>query len=121
MAPMTTPVLTTQLVPGPVPVVRVAGELDLSTAGRLCRAIQTAVNGAHRAKVMLDLTELAFCDSTGLRALIGAVREVEVAGGKAALAVTPGGALDRLLELTGVKEFARVAETPTEALRRLGA
>jgi anti-anti-sigma factor len=70
---------------------------------------------------MIDLTELEFCDSTGLRALVGAVREVEVGGGKAALAVKPGSALDRLLELTGLSEFTRIADTPTEALRRLGA
>src|SRR3954454_16466320 len=104
MAPTSTQVLTTEIVPGPVPVVRAVGELDLSTAGRLCRAIQSAASGAHRAKVMIDLTELHFCDSTGLRALIGALREVEVGCGRAALAVTPGSALDRLLELTGLKE-----------------
>ena len=121
MAPTTTQVLTMEIVPGPVPVVRAIGELDLSTAGRLCRAIHAAAGGAHRVRVMIDLTELEFCDSTGLRALIGAVREVEVGGGKAALAVTPGGVLDRLLELTGLREFTRIADTPSDALRRLGA
>src|SRR3954451_6771440 len=121
MAPTRTQVLTTEVVPGPVPVVRAAGELDLSTAGRLCRSIQAAASGAHRTRVMIDLTELEFCDSTGLRALIGAVREIEVSGGKAALAVTPGGALDRLLELTGLSEFMRIADTPNAALKRLGA
>ena len=49
------------------------------------------------------------------------MREVEVGGGKAALAVTPGGALDRLLELTGIGEFTRIADSPIEALKRLGA
>ena len=119
MAP-TTQVLTMEIVPGPVPVVRAIGELDLSTAARLCRAISAAASAAGRRRVMIDLTELEFCDSTGLRALISAVREVEVGGGKAALAVTPGGALDRLLEMTGLREFARIADSPTDALRRLG-
>ena len=105
-----------------MPVVRAVGELDLSTAGRLCRAIQgAAASAAGRPRLMLDLTELEFCDSTGLRALISAVREVEVGGGKAALAVTPGGPLDRLLELTGLREFTRIADSPTDALKRLGA
>src|SRR3954463_14628874 len=103
MAPTSTQVLTTEVVPGPVPVVRAVGELDLSTAGRLCRAIHgAAATAAGRPRVMIDLTELNFCDSTGLRALISAVREVEVCGGRAALAVTPGGALDRLLDMTGL-------------------
>lgn len=122
MAPTQTPVLTLEIVTGPVPVVRAVGELDLSTAGRLCRAIHGAAASSElRPRVMIDLTEIGFCDSTGLRALIGAVREVEIGGGKAALAVTPGGALDRLLELCGLQEFTRIAPTPTEALKRLGA
>src|SRR3954469_17138369 len=106
MAPTPTQALPTEIVPGPVPVVRPGGELDLSTAGRLCRAIQTAAGSAERRpRVMIDLTDLGFCDSTGLRALIGAVREVQVQGGNAALAVRPGSALDCLLDMTGLSEF----------------
>src|SRR5690349_3851751 len=122
MAPTQTQVLSLEIVSGPVPVVRAVGELDLSTAGRLCRAIHgAAATAVGRARVMIDLTDLEFCDSTGLRALVGAVREVEVGGGRAALAVTPGGALDRLFELTGMGEFTRIADSPVEALKRLGA
>jgi|tagenome__1003787_1003787.scaffolds.fasta_scaffold19594931_2 anti-sigma B factor antagonist len=100
------PTLTTEVVPGPNPVVRVAGELDLSTAARLCRAIDAAVAAAPpRPRVVIDLTALTFCDSTGLRALVGAVREVEIRGGRAALAVAPDSMLDRLLLLTGLDEF----------------
>jgi anti-anti-sigma factor len=122
MAPTQTQVLTIEVVPGSVPVVRAVGELDLSTAGRLCRAIQgAAAFAAGRPRLLIDLSELEFCDSTGLRALIGAVRAVEVGGGKAALAVTRGGPLDRLLELTGLREFIRIADSPTDALKRLGA
>jgi anti-sigma B factor antagonist len=121
MAPTPTQVLTMEIVPGPVPVVRVVGELDLSNAARLCRAIHAATSDSRRPRLMIDLTELEFCDSTGLRALIGAVRELEIGGGKAALAVTPGGSLDRLLQLTGLHEFTRIADSPTAALHRLGA
>jgi len=117
----TTATLTAEIVDGPVPVIQVHGELDLATAGRLCRTVQ-AVGAVRRgSRVMIDLTELAFCDSTGLRALMGAVREIEILGGKAALAVRPGSRLDRVLELTGLHEFLRVADSPQEALRRLGA
>jgi anti-anti-sigma factor len=116
-------VLTIEVVQDPVPIVRVAGELDLSTAAQLCRAIQTtATEAAPRApRVVVDLTALGFCDSTGLGALVRAVREIRVLGGKAVLAVTPGSTLDRLLDLSGLREFLRVAETPAAALRALGA
>jgi anti-sigma B factor antagonist len=116
-APSTSQLLAIETVDGPVPVVRASGELDLSTIGRLCRAIQDA--GSTRG-VMIDLSGLEFCDSTGLRALLSAVREVEVLGGKAAVAVTPGGPFDRLLQLTGLGEFLHTADSPEAALKRVG-
>ena len=119
-APTTAP-LTAEIIDGLVPVIRVRGELDLSTAGRLCRTVQAVAGARRRTRVLLDLSEVEFCDSTGLRALIGAVRELEIGGGKAALAVIPGGSLDRLLQLTGLHEFTRIADSPTAALQRLGA
>jgi anti-sigma B factor antagonist len=114
-APTTSHPLALETVDGPVPVLRVSGELDLSTAGRLCRAIQAVT--ARR--LLIDLSELQFCDSTGLRALMNAVREIEVRGGRAAIAVTPGGPLARLLHLTGLGEFLHTADSPEAALTRL--
>jgi anti-sigma B factor antagonist len=115
-APSTTPLIA-EIVDGPVPVIRVRGELDLSTAPRLCGTVERV---AGNRRVMIDLSGLEFCDSTGLRALVGATREIEINGGKAALVVPPGGLLARLLELSGLGEFLRVAPSPEAALRRLG-
>ncbi|MGW8358834.1 STAS domain-containing protein [Streptomyces wedmorensis] len=44
------------------------GELDLATAPLLDRAVTTALSG-HPHHLCLDLTGLAFCDTTGLHAL----------------------------------------------------
>ena len=115
-APSTSP-LTADVIDGPVPVIRVRGELDLSTAPNLCATVERV---AGNGRVMIDLSELSFCDSTGLRALVGATREIEINGGRAALAVPPGGALARILELSGLGEFLRVAPSPEVALQRLG-
>jgi anti-sigma B factor antagonist len=110
--------LTVAITEGPVPVVRVRGELDLSTAPELCGRVERA---AGNRRVMIDLSGVEFCDSTGLRALVGATREIEINGGKAALVVPPEGSLARVLELSGLGEFLRVAPTAEVALRRLGA
>ncbi len=120
-APTTPHPLTIEIVDGPVPVLRVRGELDLSTAGRLARTVQAVGGVRRRSRVVIDLTELEFCDSTGLRALMSAVREIEVMGGKAAIAVDPDGPFDRLLQLTGLSEFLRCADSAEAALKRLGA
>jgi anti-sigma B factor antagonist len=93
------PTLTTEIGPGPV--VRAAGELDLSTAARLCHVIASV----DARRVTIDLTELTFCDSTGLRALVGAVREIEIRGGRASVLVAADGMLERLLDMTGLGEF----------------
>jgi anti-sigma B factor antagonist len=115
------PLLSTEVVDAAVPVVRVSGELDISTVAQLCRAIAATATGAavKPPRLVVDLTALEFCDSTGLRALIGAVKEVGVLGGKAVLAVTPAGTLDHLLNLSGLREFLRVADSVDAAVARL--
>ncbi|MFC8010826.1 STAS domain-containing protein [Streptomyces cinereoruber] len=47
---------------------RLAGELDLATVPLLEAAAATAMS-THPRRLDLDLTDLTFCDTTGLRAL----------------------------------------------------
>jgi anti-sigma B factor antagonist len=108
MAPADLPLLTTEIVSGPVPVVRVQGELDLATAPQLTDSLRTAASPAP-ARIVIDLERLKFCDSTGLRALIMAVREIEGRGGEATLLVAPDGQLERLLDLLGMRDVVRIA------------
>ncbi len=51
--------------------IRVSGELDLVTAPQMSAALAQASGRP----VTVDLSELAFMDSTGLRALLSAARE----------------------------------------------
>jgi anti-sigma B factor antagonist len=96
-----------------IAVVRAGGELDLAGAPQLVRAIGLAAGG-RRPRVLVDLSALEFCDSAGLRALLGAAREVEARAGRLVVAVEPGGAVARLLEMAGLTEFLRV-RPPGEA------
>ncbi len=98
-----------------VRLLEVFGELDLATAPRLCALIDAA--RTHRVKrLVIDLTGVDFCDSTGLRALLGASREMRVSGGRLAVACLPGGAVARLFELVGARESLGAFDTPREAL-----
>jgi anti-sigma B factor antagonist len=103
---------------GTTAVVRARGELDLATAGLLVRAIGTAAADIPRPRVLVDLAEVEFCDSAGLRALLGAAREIEARAGRMVVAVVPGSVVDRLLELVGLREFLRVLP-PDDARRAL--
>ena len=85
-------------------VIAVAGELDIATAPELCAQLD-AVRAVRRPRVLVDLTDLTFCDSTGLRALMGAAREVRAQGGQFAIACPPLGAVARVLEIVGAHEW----------------
>jgi|SRR3954451_1431049 anti-sigma B factor antagonist len=119
MAPRDAHVLRAEIIDAPVPLVRATGELDLSTVAQLCHMIHTAATTSARSRLIVDLTGLEFCDSTGLRGLIGAIKEVGVLGGKAVVVVEPGGTLDRLLDLSGLREFLRVTDSVETARNRL--
>jgi len=98
-----------------VRLVEVFGELDLATAPKLCSALDAA--RVHRVKrVAVDLTGVDFCDSTGLRALIGASREIRVSGGRLAIACLPDGAVGRLFDMVGARESLRVFDSQADAL-----
>jgi len=101
-----------------VRLLEVHGELDLATAPRLCARLDAA-RAARVRRLVVDLTDVGFCDSTGLRALLGAGREIRIDGGRFAVAVQPGGPVARLFEVVGVGESLRVYEDPVEALAAL--
>ena len=98
-----------------VRLLEVFGELDLATAPTLCAALDAArIDRVKR--LVVDLTGVAFCDSTGVRALIGASREIRVGGGRLAVVCLPGGAVARLFDMVGAREAIRVLDSQREAL-----
>lgn len=73
---------------GPSLVVVVAGEADWGTASQL-RDQLTAALAYGPQSVALDLTDLTFCNLTGLRALIEVVEVAQRAGADVVLRGTP--------------------------------
>jgi anti-anti-sigma factor len=55
-------------------VLGLAGELDISTSGQLSDAIRSAATDAPR--LVIDLSDVTFFDSSATRSLAAAVREV---------------------------------------------
>jgi anti-sigma B factor antagonist len=100
---------------GGVPVLSVHGDLDIGTAPSLCWRIDEARKRWIRALV-LDLTETDFCDSTGLRALAGAGREMKAQRARMAIVVPASGPVARLFDVSGAYELMEVHRTRDEAL-----
>jgi anti-anti-sigma factor len=87
------------------------GELDLATAPALELALDGALADALR--VVLDLRELDFIDSSGLRTLLSARKRAEGTGAEFSLVAGDRG-LERTLEIAGVRQI--FAWTPASEL-----
>jgi anti-sigma B factor antagonist len=79
-------------------VVAVGGEIHVSTAPEFSRLLIAAI-AEGRTRMVLDLTDVDFIDSTGLSVLLNILRRVTRAGGRMALVCTNPTVL-RLFEIT---------------------
>ncbi len=94
------------------PVLRVAGDLDFDRTPELRRRIdQLTVEPGQR--LVMDLSGLTFCDSSGITALLAARQRALAAGADIALAAVPAN-LMRVLTLVGLdRVFTLLPDTPT--------
>lgn len=81
---------------------QVSGELDLATRPAFEEGVAEALESGCR--VLLDLSQVSFIDSTGLAAIIGSARRAEHAGVVLQIAPSLSPQTQRLLELTGISE-----------------
>lgn len=102
-----------------VQVITVAGELDIATAPSLCARLD-ATRAGRRPRLLVDLSNVEFCDSTGLRALLGAASEVRTHGGRFALVCAPDGGVARLLGVVGATEVIAIHPNRAAAMAALG-
>jgi anti-anti-sigma factor len=99
---------------GDASVLTVAGELDLRTSPELEEGLGRAFDAGSEL-VILDLRQIEFMDSTGLRVILGAHQRAQDMGRRFAL-VRGADQIERVLTLTGVRELLTVVDTPEELL-----
>ena len=99
---------------GTAAVIMVGGELDLASSAALEEEL-ARVAGSGVARVIVDLRELEFMDSTGLSTLVKAHQRAEEAGQEFGLVRGPQ-QVQRLLSLTGVEDRLTLADSPEELL-----
>jgi anti-sigma B factor antagonist len=81
-------------------VIDVAGEVDVFTAPKLREAI-IGLLGDGKEKLIVNLEDVAFMDSTGLGVLVGGLKRVKERNGELAIAGAQGTVL-RVLNVTGL-------------------
>ncbi len=99
---------------GSASVLAVTGELDLRTSPELEERLAGAFD-AGAELVILDLRQIEFMDSTGLRVLLGAHQRAQESGRRFAL-VRGADQVERVLTLTGVRDLLTVVDAPEELL-----
>jgi anti-anti-sigma factor len=98
-----------------VPVLSVEGEVDLASAPDLCACL-----AAHRGeRFVVDLTQVAFCDSCGLRALLGEAHESRIMGGRSVVVIPSRGQVRNLIDMTGLATMIEVTGDLDAAVARL--
>ena len=89
-----------------------SGEIDLSTVAEVQARLDEAVADAPEV-LLLDMREVTFLDSSGLRMLLRLDRRQREQGRR--LVVVPGGRrVARVLELTGADRELELVEDPEE-------
>jgi anti-sigma B factor antagonist len=102
---------------GGAPCLALAGELDIAEVQRLEHAVEEAVAGSVGA-FAIDLTELEFLDSSGIRVLLRA-RALLAREERSFLLVCPFGPVRRAIELTGVSDLFTIFRTREDAAAAL--
>jgi len=93
----------------------VAGEIDLYTAPRLHGELITALADGGPARIVVDMSGVEFCDSTGMNVLLAAQRRARERGGDVQLA-GPRPAIRKVLQVTGLETvFTVLDDTATMA------
>jgi anti-sigma B factor antagonist len=89
-------------------VIRAEGEVDLGNADKLSAALRMAAAEEGADAVVLDLLGVPFMDSSGLKALLLALADLD---GRLNLVLSPGAPVGRLLDLAEVRDRFTIHES----------
>jgi anti-sigma B factor antagonist len=96
-------------------VMSVQGEIDLYTVPRLQRELTSVLTAGGPVRLIVDLSGVDFCDSTGVNVLLAGHRQAREAGGDLELAA-PRPAVRKILQVTGLEAVFTVIENPPQAV-----
>jgi anti-sigma B factor antagonist len=98
-------------------VIAVTGEIDLFTAPELKAAIADAIEQG-RIRLVIDLTDTSFLDSTALGVLIGAIKRLRGRGGRLTI-VNVDDNIAKTFEITGLDQIFTIKPTREGAIAAL--
>jgi len=82
-------------------VVTIYGEIDLYTAPRLHSELAAVLAEGTPARLVIDMSGVEFCDSTGMNVLLSCLRRMRERGGELEIAA-PRPGVRKILQVTGL-------------------
>lgn len=99
-------------------IIEVHGSVDALTAPELSKVLHDEVV-AGRANLVVNLINVEFMSSAGLRTLLGAVKDARSHGGDLRIASSNPG-IDKVLKMSGFHNIAKVFPSQAEAASSFG-
>lgn len=106
---------------GPVLVVRLRGDIDLENADRLLRQTLDHSFEDGVLALVVDLSEVTFLDSAGIRTLFGIHTAMGERGRPVGVVVPRGAVIARVLTITGIPDVMVLAPSIDEVKELVGA
>ena len=88
--------------------VRLSGEIDLSNSDDVHQRLETVIDGCST--VLIDLTEITYLDSQGLRLIKQLSTKVERDGIELQLIAPPNSFARQVLELTRMSDYTEIRD-----------
>jgi len=103
---------------GEVAVLVIGGELDYEVSPQLRARLLGAIKAGRR-RLVLDLTEVTFIDSTAIGVLAGAVARMDKVGGGSLAVVSTHEKVLQIFEITGLDSVVSLHSSRDEAVSEL--
>jgi anti-anti-sigma factor len=96
-------------------IVQASGEIDINACETLRHVLLDAL-ALHPARIVVDMAEVTFIDSSGISVLVAAHKRGELTG-TAVVLQSPGRQVVRVLEITGLDSVLTLLRDPPSAER----
>jgi anti-sigma B factor antagonist len=98
-------------------VIAIAGEIDLFTAPEMKAALLGAIDSG-KTRIVVDLSQTTFLDSTALGVLIGAIKRLRSRDGALTIVNTES-TIAKTFEITGLDQIFTITDTREAAIAAL--
>jgi len=97
-----------------ISIVSIAGSIDALTADRITNCIDERIHSGEN-HMVIDLSEVEFMSSAGLRIILGALKQIRKQGGNLCIAGAQAG-VERVLKMSGLPKILKIYDDIDNAI-----